>query len=92
MSKQREAEQKVKDAEREKREEEERQQAEDDNKFGNRVKAGFSNVGSGFKSLFQKTDDKISQSVDGKHKSNGGVSPRGATSPRDNNNNNGSKN
>lgn len=76
MAKQRDAEKKVKDAEKAKKEEEERKQAEEDAKFGNKVKTSFSNAGAAIKGVFHKTDQKISQSVDGKHKSNGGVSPR----------------
>jgi hypothetical protein len=76
MAKQRDAEKKVKDAEKLKKDEEERKQAEEDGKFGNKVKKSFGNAGQGIKNVFHKTDQKISQSVDGKHKSNGGVSPR----------------
>ncbi len=76
MAKQRDAEKKVKDAEKAKADEEARRQEEEDAKFGNKVKATFSNAGQGIKNIFHKTDQKISQSVDGKHKSNGGVSPR----------------
>lgn len=84
MAKQRDAEKKAKDEARKKQEEEDAKKAEEDAKFGNRVKAGAKNVGDGFKNLFHKTDNKVSQVVDGKHKSNGGVvSPRGnSTSPR----------
>jgi hypothetical protein len=99
MAKQRDAEKKVKDAEKKKEEEEAARKAEEDAKFGNKLKAGFSNMGQGIKvgqcrllgsfdsvlwqGAFVKTDQKISQSVDGKHKSNGGVPPRdGDKSPR----------
>lgn len=52
--------------------------------MGNRIKNGLNNAGKGIKGVFVKVDDKVSQSVDGKHISNGGAtSPRpGATSPR----------
>lgn len=76
MAKQRDAERKVKDAEKAKREEEERKQAEEDAKFGNKIKASLGNAGNSIKNAFVKTDQKLSQAVDGKHKSNGGVAIR----------------
>ena len=60
-------------------------QQEEESKFGFKVKQTGKEIGSGFKNLFKKADDKISQQVDGKHKTNGGIketSPRNATSPR----------
>ncbi len=76
MQKQREVEARAKAAEQASKDEERRKQEEEDKKLGNRLKASLNRTGEAIKGTFTKVDDKVSQSVDGKHISNGGVSPR----------------